>query len=66
MMPKRTILQDRDISQITSNVTTKRVYLELHFCTTEFDYETGCVFAAQLLKHLERIAPDGPPHKVKT
>ena len=56
-LPKRTILQDRNISQITSNVTTKRVYIELHFCTTEFDYATGRRFAAQLLKHLERIAP---------
>lgn len=57
-MPKRTILQDRDISQITSDIKTKRVYVELHFVTTEFDYDTGRAFVAQLLKHLERIAPD--------
>jgi hypothetical protein len=57
MTPKRTILQDQDISQITSDIKTKRVYIELHFVTTEFDYATGRAFAAQLLKHLERIAP---------
>ena len=59
-MPKRPLLQDRDISQITSNITTKRVYLTLHFVTAEFDYDTGRAFAAQLLEQLERIAPDGP------
>ena len=65
MTPKRTILQDQDISNITSDTRTKRLYVELHFCTAEFDYDTGRAFAAQLLTHLERIAPDGP-HKVKT
>jgi len=62
-MPKLTILQDRDIAQITSNVKTQRLYVELHFVTAEFDYQTGRRFAAQLLAHLERIAPHG---KTKT
>jgi len=58
-MPKRTVLQDRDLAQITSNVKTKSVYIELHFVTAEFDYPQGMAFATQLLAHLERIAPDG-------
>lgn len=58
-MPKRTILQDRDIVSITSNIATQTVWLELHFVTAEFDYETGRRFAAQLLEHLDRIAPEG-------
>ena len=60
MTPKRPILQDRDIAQMTINTKTKRLYLELHFVTVELDYNTGRVFAAQLLDGLERIAPDGP------
>lgn len=59
-MPKRPILQDRDIAQISSNVKTRSVLVELHFVTAEFDYERGTVFATQLLSHLERIAPHGP------
>lgn len=55
---RKSLLQDRDITQITSDAATKRVYIELHFVTTEFDYDTGKRFAAQLLSHLERIAPD--------
>lgn len=57
-MSKRAILQDRDISQVTSNVKTKRLYVALHFTTAEFDYDTGRIFVAQLLEHLERIAPN--------
>lgn len=61
MTPKqRAAIQDRDIAQITSDCTAKRIYLSLHFVTTEFDYLTGRRFATQLLEHLERIAPDGP------
>jgi hypothetical protein len=59
MTPKqRALIQDRDITQITSDITTKRIYIELHFVTTEFDYITGKRFATQLLEHLERIAPN--------
>ena len=59
MTVKRTILQDQDITTITSNVQTHTVYVTLHFVTAEFDYDTGKAFAAQLLAHLERIAPHG-------
>ncbi len=59
MTPKRTILQDRTIAQINSDVKKKCIYLELHFVTTEFEYDTGRIFVAQLLDHLERISPHG-------
>lgn len=55
---RRPILQDRDLTNITSDVATQRVYVELHFVTAEFDYHTGKRFASQLLLHLERIAPN--------
>ena len=59
MTVKRTVLQDEDVSQITSNVKTKTISVTLHFVTAEFDYDSGKLFATQLLTHLERIAPDG-------
>lgn len=60
MTTKKSMVQDVDIAQVTSNVTTRRIYVQLHFVTAEFDYNTGRVFIEQMLKHLERIAPDAP------
>lgn len=63
---RKSLLQDRDITTVSSDGATQRVYVTLHFVTAEFDYATGKRFVNQLLSHLERIAPAGTPHTIKT
>lgn len=63
---RKSLLQDRDITTVSSDGATQRVYVTLHFVTAEFDYHTGKRFVNQLLSHLERIAPASTPQHIKT
>ena len=54
---KRTNVQDVDISNISVDRKKRVIYLEVHFTTVEFDYETGVIFIDQFKRHLDTIAP---------
>ena len=59
---KRTTVQDVTISEMTTDLELKKVYITLHFVTVEFDYYMGMDFVNQLRAKLDLIAPI-LPHK---